>query len=266
MTVSTIASIAASITRTTGSDSAKGNAALTNILAASAKRTPLTTDTSPAGAAISLQNQVAQFRVASQDVAQAGTALATASLGSSEISRNIARLQDIAARAASGGISAAERAQLNGEFQAIRARLDAIASQSNFTGSDLSANGAAQPGEQQPAPTLVRLDEKTLFKGATLDVTTQENAQVASEALAQANDTTNQQIAAIQQLQEGLEQVANSLQIAIQNREAANSTLDESDFAPQVLAANGEAPQREVEAPAVQTNKLPSSLLQLLSE
>ncbi len=270
MTVSTIATIAAALTRTSGSQNAGASAALTNLVQASAKPSiTINTDTSPASAAISLQNQVAQYRVASQDVAQAGTALSSAQLGASEISRHLGQLQDIALRASSADLSPQERAQLNDEFSALRAKIDAIANSSDFSNSSLLNDTTSQltAGSGDQNSVIGSLSDQALFKGANLDVSTPEGAAAASDAIKQASDYTNTQLNTIQTLQTGLDQVASGLQTAIQNQDAANSTLTDADFSAAFeVSSSASFVATDANAQAVQTNNLPSGLLQLLSE
>ena len=82
MTVSTIATIAAGLSRALANPTNKTSEVLRSLTLTSdqTKRS----DVADLSAAITLQNQVAQFRVASKDVAQAGSLLSAAETGAKE--------------------------------------------------------------------------------------------------------------------------------------------------------------------------------------
>ena len=270
MTVSTIATIAAGLTRTLGNQNARASSALTNLLQASSTKN--TNDAANLTAAISLQNQVAQFRVASQDVAQAGTILTTAEAGANEINKQLARLKDIASRAAAPNLSAQDRAQLNDEFQSIRAKIDTIANSSSFNNEALLNGTSAQlkvttDAADQKNLSIGSLTDAALFQDANPDVLTVDSANAALTSVQGAVDYASTQTNNIKLLQDGLDQVSATLQVAIQNRDAANSSLAAADFTSALTeGTNQSAVLADATSLAAQTNRLPSNLLQLLSE
>lgn len=77
------------------------------------------------------------------------------------------------------------------------------------------------------------------------------------------------QVKNISTLQNGLDIAASSLQTAIQNQEAANSNLGESDIA-SLLGQKNDAPTLQVPGDprllTAQANRVPNSLLALLGE
>lgn len=264
MTVTTIASIAAGITRTIGNQNTKANAVLNSLFAATSAAAKDSTNIS---AAINLQNQVAQFRVASQNVAQASTVLASAEGGASEVSRQLVRLRELATRAASSELSAEDRIQLSNEFYAVRAKISNIVASTKFNQEPLLDGNSAQlkvSGDKEAS--VGSLTDAALFKSAKLDLSTPEGAKAALAAIKDAETYAAAQVKKIVELQEGLELASASIQTAIQNQDAANSSLDETDLTTQLLAARNGFTSDDISSLFAQTNKLPNNILQLLSE
>jgi flagellin len=200
MTVSTIATIAAGLTRTLGNSSAKSTNIFNNLLAASPRTNASVTDSSAITAAIGLQNQIAQFRVASRDVAQAGALLSTAESGANQITQRLERLRDLAARAAEPSATAEERVQLNQEFQNIRQQIDQTALNTRFGNENLLDGSSAQlkianeSGEQKNL-SVGSLTSATLFKGTNPDISTASGAKVAQTTVKAAIDYAQAQVA-----------------------------------------------------------------------
>ncbi|MFZ4541022.1 MAG: hypothetical protein ACOYNL_04320 [Rickettsiales bacterium] len=270
MTVSTIATIAAGLNRAYGNQNSKASSVFNSLISGSSRTT--SGDVANLSAAINLQNQIAQFRVASKGVAQATAVLSTANAGAEEIGKQLARLRDIASRASAPNLSAEERAQLNIEFQAVRSTIDRIAGGTRFNNESLLDGSSQQlvvtneDGEQKNL-SIGSLTTQTLFKGTNPDVSTASGAKVAEATIKAAQDYAQTQLENIAALQEGLEFATSTLQSAIQNQDAANSFLDDIDFTTQLLTAG----QNPVEAGGLsalfaQTKRLPQNILQLLSE
>ncbi len=271
MTVSTIASIASGLSRVLNNQQAKPSApsaVLSQLFSNSASKS----DSAGLSTALALQNQIAQFRVASQNVAQASTVITTADAGASQISRELGKLKDLAARAASYPLSNLEREQINAEFQAIRSRINSIAQTTKF-GNDYVLNGTSnqlkiqsEDGSQE-GQMVADLTDKALFGDKSLDLLTANNAQATLEAVEHAQSYTDTQISTLKSLQDGLDYAVGTLQTAIQNQDAANSTLEESDLMNQLLGGGSESNgSLDTKALFAQVNRLPPSMLQLLSE
>lgn len=268
MTVSTIATIAAGLSRTLSNQNAnRGSAVLGGLLQAAGKPSA---DVAQLSTAANLQNQIAQFRVASQNIAQASGLLAAADSGIAEIAREMGRLRDIAARASGTDLSANERAELNTEFQTIRQKIDRIARGTRFNNESLLDGSSPQlkvqvEGKTQQNLSVGSLTEATLFKGTSPDVSTVSGAKVAEATVKAAQDYVTAQATIVAALQDGVEIAAAAVQTAIQNQDAARSTLDESDLLGQLLGVTSEQ-TNSIASLAAQTNKLPGGILQLLSE
>jgi flagellin len=251
MTVSTIASIAANLSPVTTAQASKPAAVLSSLVAA----TPTTTTDPDDSADVSLQSQIAQFRVASQSIAVGNSVLATASAGGDDISREVGALQDLAQQAANVPLSPNQRAQIDAEFQAIRSRINNIAATTSYNNDNLLDGSATASAD---------LTDKALFQGANPNLQTVANSQAAVQQVAQAQDYTNQQVAQINTLQSGVDYASSTVQTALQNQAAAQSTLDDSDFETTASTGTGFPPGLDVQA--AQTTRLPDSLLGLLSE
>lgn len=271
MTVSTLAGIAAILSRTQVNQAARGGAALNSLFSQGNTGKPASADTGGLSAAITLQNQVAQFRVASQNVAQASSVLAAAEAGAVSISRDVARLEDVAARAASSGLPEQERVDLSTEFSIVRRRIDATARSTKFNNEALLDGSSAQilvarENRDLKDLTVGSLTDQALFKGVNLSIATPEAAKATREIIRQAQAYIGKQIATIRSLQTGLDFTAATLESAIQNQDAARSTLDDADFTTQLLGGTSPLAGNNIGSLFAQTNRLPPSMLQLLTE
>jgi flagellin len=268
MTVSTIATIAAGLSRTlSNQNTGRSSAVLGSLLNASGKPAA---DIAQLSAAANLQNQIAQFRVASQNIAQASGLLAAANQGIGEIAREIGRLRDIAVRASGADLNANERAELNTEFQSIRQKIDRIVRSTRFNGEALLDGTSPQlnlqvDGKTQQNVSVGSLTDATLFKGTNPDVSTASGAKVAEATLKAAQDYVTAQATVVSALQDGIDFAAAAVESAMQNQDAARSTLDEADLLGQLL---GGQTQQSTSAASLlaQSNKLPGGILQLLAE
>ena len=269
MTVTTIASIAANLSRVTTTQATQPAAVLNSLVS-----TQATTDTSTINtddtADVSLQGQIAQFSVASQGIAAGNTALASASVGAGDISSELGALQDLAQKAANVPLSESERAQIDAQFQAIRSRINQIAVTTKFGNDTLldgstnaAASAAASPST--PAPTTIgSLTDAALFKGGNPNLLTVADSQQAVQQVQAAQTYTSQQINSINTLQVGLDYAASTVQTAVQNQLAAQSTLEDADF--ETTDTSTTLLQPDAAAQVAQTTRLPSSLLGLLSD
>ncbi len=269
MTVSTIATIAAGLTRALSNPSNKTSEVLKSFDTTSSQTARA--DVADLSVAITLQNQVAQFRVASKDVAQAGSLLSAAEAGAKEIATNLGKLKDLATQAASTTTSDSERIVLNQQFQAIRAQNDAIAKNTKFNGESLLDGSSAQLKVQGNASdaanlTVSSLTDSSIFADPRVEILNPSGAKITIEVLGKAINYVNEQISKIDQLQQGLDFASATLQSAIQNTDATNSTLNDADLVQALLTGTNGKESNGVNSLFAQTNRLPTNLLQLLSE
>lgn len=271
MTVSTIANIAAGLSRLTENAQSKPAAVIRSLVGANPDPVSTTSDVTDLVTAVTLQNQIAQFRIATQNVAQAATALAAADVGAADISLDLSKLKALASRAATVPLSAAERDAINAEFQAIRARISGVASSTRFNNESLLDGASPQlavGGQGSKELAIGPMTDEVLFKGANPNLLTAESSKAADALVKDAQAYVEKQRATIKALQDGLDYAANTLEGAIQNRDASNSTLNDADIIDLLL--NGGANKNLVtDFPSslfAQTNKLPANIIQLLGE
>ncbi len=267
MTVSTIATIAAGLSRALANPTNKTSEVLRSLTLTSdqTKRS----DVADLSAAITLQNQVAQFRVASKDVAQAGSLLSAAETGAKEIASNLTKLKDLATRAASTTTSDGERIVLNQQFQSIRAQNDAIAKNTKFNGESLLDGSSAQlkvQGADTANLSVGSLTDASLFADPRVEILNPSGAKITIDVLGKAISYVTEQIEKIGALQQGLDFASSTLQSAIQNKDAASSNLNDLDLVQGLLVGTNGVENGGVNSLFAQTNRLPTNLLQLLSE
>jgi flagellin len=271
MTVSTIASIAAGITRTTGSQTTRSADALRAIVSASeAARNAQAVDVATFPTAVTLQNQVASLRLATQNIAAAGTVLEVAQSGINKIAKVLGQLQDLAVRASNPNLSASERALISSQFASIRQQINQINATTTFGGESLLDGASSQlriSGEGS-SQQIGGLTEADLFGANVLDVSTADGAAQAAKQISSAQSYVVAQNEKTTLLRVATEQLAFTAESALQNNAAANSTLNDLDLQNLVGSAVAE-PQvltQTAAAQSAQISRLPSSILQLLAE
>lgn len=268
MTVSSIASIAAGLSRaTTGNQSAKASALLSSLVP------PAKTDTadfSALTATVTLQSQASQLRIAAQNVAQSSSLLDAADAGASGVLTGLTRLTELAQKASSSTLSDKERGELVAEFNAVRQRIDRIANSTSFNNEKLLDGSSPQlkvanENSELKNLSIGSLKEAALFKGLDPQITTPVAAKSVEAVLKEAVAYANQQLENIRALEKGLDFASATLQSAIQNNDAARSTLSDVDLVSQLLGGSG-AKSEDAASLLAQTNKMPNNILQLLSE
>ena len=277
MTVSTIASVAANIARSTGDKGARAVSTLRDLIAATptaANTTASDTDSTTFPTAAALQNQVASLRSATQNIASAGSLLQVAQGGARQISAVLGQLQDLAARASDPNLSLSERTQLNSQVSALRAKINKINATTSFNGEPLLDGNSSQiqvdtPNGQSSAIGSLT-DQSLLGSSNSLNLLTADGAQKAAELIGKAQDYVAAQIDKLGALQAGVAEAAVTVESALQNNAAANSTLSEADLADQGTT-NSESSQgrllaQTASAQSAQASRLPANILALLAE
>lgn len=268
MTVSTIASVATgAIQRAVGNTNKNDYASSIKSLLATSGATGNRTDIALT-TAISLQSQVSGLRAASLNLAQNSSLVEVASDGAGQINRVLGRLQGLALRASAGELSASARNGLDIEFQSLKSEINRIANASQFGGKPLLDGSVT--GEKlglEGTEGLPNLTSSALFGDGDVSINTSESAQRALETLAEAQRAASEGATDINDIGAALEYGASTLQSALQNQEAARSTLSEADM----TQATTQTVQAQVENESslsllAQTNRLPSNILQLLAE
>lgn len=268
MSISSIASIVANVSRTLGNSNSKLADQINGLLLAKSESSSTRPDVAGLATAALLQSQVSSLRVASQNIAQAQSLLAVADGGAAQVSQVLTRLAELSQRASSTDLSQAERIQLDVEFQQLRQEITKIANTTRFNGQalldgSLDAETLGEDGEV----TVGSLTDEALFKGKQLDLQSADHARAAAEAVKAAQAYVAEQRASIGALQEGLDYAGAAIDTAAQNQEAARSFLDDND----IVSASTKTAQELVQQQALsallaQTNKLSGNILQLLNE
>ena len=269
MTVSTIASVAAGLARAQSANVSKPNAVLSSLFAPSDSTTGQ--DIADLSSAASLQNKVAQFRIAAQNVAQAGSLLSAAQAGIGTISDTLTRMKTLASQAASATTRDDTRQALDSEFQALRSKIDTIARSTRFNNERLLDGSSAQLKLAQDTTatkdlSIGSLTDEALFGSSAPSLLSATSASNALSALDTASSYVATQQAHATSLEDGLGYAASTLESAIQNHEASRSNLSGTDLIQILLGGTSNTSTTDPSSLAAQVNRLPSNILQLLAE
>lgn len=266
MTVSTIASLTAGVTRALGTDKSKLASSISNLLNPGGGAN---TASDALSVATSLQAEIASLRIASRNVEQASSLVNVAQGGAQQVDTVLSQLQNLATQASSNTLSADQRGQLSSQFAQLTQQIDQIVNGTQFNGQKLldgTANPLASSGDASGA--IGGLRRQDLFGNATLSLQTADAAQAASQAIAKAQSYVAAQRSNLANLSDGISVASATVQSALQNQDASRSNLNETDLTtalisastPNLLATYSEQSLR------AQTNRLPPSLVQLLGE
>jgi flagellin len=265
MTVSTISSLAAGISRTLGNQNARVANSLQSV-AFEPLDAPTTLDVGNSITSSVLKTKITALRASAQNIAQAASQASVASDGASNIIDGLNRLQQLAIQAVSGNLSDADRTALNVEFEAILRQIDTIAGTASF-GGQLLLNGSQTAGANSGRLAVADLSSASLFGGADVNIKTVDAAQAAISSIGAAQAFVAVQVANIGTVEQGLQFAAVSLDSAIQNQQAAQSSLSDDDFAQAATRSAAEQVQASIAtALLAQTNRLGGNILGLLSE
>lgn len=272
MTVSSIASLASGIQRSLNQQNNRVATAVSQLVSGN-RLVKASTDVAALSTATSLQTQVSSLRTASLNISQASSLLEVADGGAQQVGQVLDRLQSLALRAQSGDLSNTERAQLDIEFQQLRSEINRVALSTNFNNKPL-LDGSLTSGidfqiDDSSAPVNLQiggLSDANLFS-SDINILTADGARAAFEQIQSAQNTVTAQRAEIGSFQQGLGFAADTLEVAIQNQEAARAELSDADFA----AISTESAQAQVQQKAsisllAQTNRLSGNILTLLNE
>ncbi len=284
MTVSTIASIAAGVTRSLSSSTGSSGSAsiassVASLLTASGGGDSSSDSLSSSLSNITaLQSQLASLRAVTQSVAQTGALVSTAQGGVSEIAKALDRMQDLSQQASDANLSTSERASLDQEFQSLRDTINRIANDTSFGDQKLLDGSLDSQALQQATDDsnstdddgfqIASLTDASLFgTGDDVNLLSASSAQNASQLVSSAQNTVATQAATLDSLGQGIDLAFGSLQTASQNQDAASSFLTDDDL---LSASTGSQQaqmlQQATAALQAQTSKLPGNILSLLAE
>ncbi len=212
------------------------------------------------------QNAAAPLRQASQNIAQASTLLATLQTGLSQVSKELARMDEQASKAAAPETSDDERQVLNKALGEGRATIDAIAKNTTFNGAPLlDGNAPALKLENAAgsAAAFAPVTEPALFPAPQPAVLSPSGAVIMANTVKSARNYVAEQSEKVTRMQAEVDFAATTVEVATQNQDAARSSLSDEDVA-SLLAAG--STNGAVASSAAQVNRLPGNILQLLAE
>ena len=233
-------------------------------------------DSTNVSIATQLQSRTSALRQASNNVVQASSLTQVADGGAQQIQNALLQLQSLAQQASSPIANASNRADLNQQFNRIVDTINQIASSTTFNGQNLlngsvSGNGAISIDSLLGTGTtgndslsISDLTSAGLLAGAS-DLLSADNAGVTLGAINSALSSITSSRADIGTFQQILGFASGNIESAINNQEAAQSSLSETDIA----AASIRRTQDEVQLNAsialvAQGNNLTPALLKLV--
>jgi flagellin len=173
------------------------------------------------------------------------------------------RMRELAVQSINGSNTAADRTNLDAEFQQLTAEVTRIGTTTNFNGS--SVFGAAkdfQVGANSGETITVAAVTAGTITG---DVTTAANATTALGAIDTALDAVNTTRATLGAVQNRFESVVSNLQVSAENQAAAKSRIMDADFAAETAnLTRGQILQQAGTAMLAQANSIPNGVLALL--
>lgn len=233
-----------------------------------------------AGLAIStsLKAQVRSINQAVRNANDAVSMLQTAEGGMAEMSNILLRMRELAEQAANESLSDTERGYLNDEYVALKSEINRISDVTEFAGSklldgNLSAGVNFQIGFKNTANdrmTLTIQDTDAVSLGLNTagadSISTAAAAQSALAVLdASAITVLSGRRGSIGALQNRLEYTISNLQTAAENYTAANSRIEDADFAAETAAyVRNQILVQAGTAVLAQANVLPQQALTLL--
>lgn len=195
----------------------------------------------PASAAIGegLRSQARSLNIANQGINRASATLQVAEGGLSSINNDLQRLRDLAVQASNGTLSDGDRANLQSEFDQLVDNINSTASNTSFGGESL-LDGSFSQSINTGADGADNIDVDIEGSSASdlgvsgEGVSTQDAAQDAIAAIDAAIDQVNSRRANIGATQSRLESSFEANAIQAENVAAAESQLNDSDFAAEV--------------------------------
>jgi flagellin len=230
-----------------------------------------------AGLAIStrISSDITTLQQAATNTSEATAILQTADGGASNISDILARMKSLASESASGTVTDSSRTYINSEFSQLTSEINSIASGTRYSGQSLldgtsvfSSGVSVLVGSQSTDTINIQLSTLTsssLFAGATLDVSTQADANTALTALDSAINTVSAARADIGAQESRFNFSADSISTQTQNLQSANSAISDVDIASeQATLSSAEVKTQAAVSAEAAANQMPQYLLKLL--
>ncbi len=223
-----------------------------------------------------LSSEVVTLRSALGNASQGTSLLQVADGGLAQQVDILQRQKALATQASSGQLDDASRSALNQEFQALSAELNRIAGTTNFNGVNLLDGSSALAGaalnftvgsQASDSISVAIPDTSTtaIFGGASVDIATQTSATSALSTLDNALTSLTSTRASVGAFQSRFDAADSTIRSAINNQEAARSTLLDTDIGAESTATAAALVQQQAAiATQAQTKKLGSGLLRLI--
>jgi len=222
-----------------------------------------------------MRADVAVLKKGLENVQQGASLAQTAEGALGSVVNILTRMKQLATQAASANVNS-DRSAIQAEFSQIASEVDRIANSTQFNGIKLLDNSLAQTG--------VRIQFGTgnssgsdyfylTFGGARLQdlglastaVDSQTNAQQALDSIDGAIDTLNQQVAKLGAYQNRLEDIQANLQVSVDNLQAADSAISDTDMAQAMMELTRDQVLSQAgTAILAQASNLPGQALSLL--
>lgn len=220
-----------------------------------------------------MESEVMGLKQAVINAGQANSMLQIADGAMSALSDILTRMRVLAMQADSENLGATERSFLDAEYQALILEIDRIAGDTEFNGTKL-INADTTLTFKVGTGTVAAEDDLTFtISGVTStllgvnggDILNTTNTETALTNIGTAIDTLNTARADIGAAQNRLDYATANLRIAIENSEAARSTLLDLDLAAEMTNfTSKQVLMQSGVAMLAQANQLPQNLLRLL--
>ncbi|MDQ8024128.1 MAG: flagellin [Moraxellaceae bacterium] len=220
-----------------------------------------------------IKAQVSGFNVAIRNANDAISLMQVADGGAAQVSDNIQRMRELAVQAANGTLNSGDRANLQVEFAALSSEISRLGEATKFNNiavANASTTftfqvGAGTTTNDQISVSVADVRGSTLGIGTTISVSDAAAALTAITALDSAINTVTTTRASFGAALNRSQAVISSLQIAVENQEAARGRIVDADFASETAnLSRVQILQQAGTAMLAQANALPQQVLSLL--
>ena len=223
-----------------------------------------------AGLAIAsrIDAQTRGMNVAIRNSGDAISLAQTAEGGLNEITNMLQRMRELAVQSVNATNSAADRTNLNAEYQQLNTEITRQVGATKFNGVAIIGGGAGANDFQVGANvgdkiTVTTVDVSAAAAGG--DITDVANSETAIAAVDTALDLVTTNRATYGAVQNRFQSVINNLQVASENQAAARSRIMDADFAMETAnMTRFQILQQAGTAMVAQANAVPQSVLSLL--
>ncbi len=270
MAITSLADLANVFSGSSARSGSAKSASVATLLGASGenKLLPSAVDLGGLSQAIDLQSSLLSLRSTSTQLAQSSSALQVAGQGITQVQSQFTQLRKITAEAAKPETTDAQRKVLQKQANDLLSASDQAVKDTTFQNvSLLDGSAASQNLAEKLGIQTADVSSNTLLEGQSIDLSSAASAQAALERVSTALDTITAAQTAISAETDAHGQASATLASALQNQDAARSTLLSSD----IFGSNNDnfaaalLKQEPSKAVYAQSNNLRSSVLDLLN-